>query len=322
MSQPDLISLLRAARPIAPPELRERVTLIAVDASAPERRRGLWRRAAIVLVPVAAAIVAAFVLVPRSQQRTVPVAPSAPLLRSADTVAGFAAGAVQATSTRLPAPSTTRLQRYSASLDLELATPVSVSAATQRAVAIAVSLGGYQQTVVVRTSAKTGSAQIVLRVPTGTVREAIRRLSALGRITAEDVSIQDLQVQVNTTALRIAHLQSELVALEAQQQTAEVERRVAALGAQVDQLRRARAAAVRAARYATVELQLATPEAAIPVAPGHGPLHGLGVAFRWIGIGAIYALALGAPLAALLAAVWILGRFVSRRRENGLLSRR
>ena len=65
MSQPELIAVLREARPVAPPELRERVRLIAAEAAVPPRRRVTWRRAAVVLVPVAAAIVAAVVLLPR-----------------------------------------------------------------------------------------------------------------------------------------------------------------------------------------------------------------------------------------------------------------
>ncbi len=65
MSQPDLIAALQEARPVAPAELRERVRLIAVEATAPPRRRITWRRAVVVFVPVAAAIVAAVVLLPR-----------------------------------------------------------------------------------------------------------------------------------------------------------------------------------------------------------------------------------------------------------------
>ena len=329
MSQPDLISQLRAARPVAPPELRERVRLVAVAATVPPRTRITWRRAAIVLVPVAAAILAAVVLVPHSQRQAGPVPSAIPpgplVMRSAvNSSAGFAGtahSAAQAT-TSVPSPSTTRLQTYSASLDLQLATPTAVADASRRAVAIAASLSGYQQTVVVRTAAKTGYAEIVLRIPTGNVREAIRRLSALGRITAEDVSIQDVQVQVNTDAQRITHLQAELAALATQTQTPEIQRRIAALTAQIDQLERGRAATVRAARYASVELELATPAAAVPVHHGRGPLHGLGVAFRWIGIGAVYALALGTPLAALAAALFLLARAVRRRREERLLSSR
>jgi paraquat-inducible protein B len=219
------------------------------------------------------------------------------------------------------APSRTRLQRYSASLDVELRTPTAVAAASRRAVAIAAALSGYQQSVVVRTASKTGYADIVLRIPAANVREAIRRLSALGTITAEDVAIQDVQVQVNAADQRIAGLQTQLAALESQFQTTDIQRRIASLTAQIGRLQRARASTVRAAHYATVDLRLTTPQAPVPVHNRPGPLHGLGIAFHWAWIGAVYALALGAPLAALLVAAWLLTRAVRRRREDRLLAR-
>ena len=54
---------------------------------------------------------------------------------------------------------------------------------------------------------------------------------------------------------------------------------------------------------------------------GNGPLHGLVVAFKWIGIGAVYAIALGTPLVLLIALGWFLARGMRRRREEALLSR-
>ena len=332
MSQPDLIAQLREARPAAPDELRERVRLIALEASAPPRRRITWRRAAVVFVPVAAAIAAAVVFIPGNGKQAV-VNPGGPAFgvvprviapQAAGTVPHALSGSVAAiakASPIAPAPSTTRLQRYSASLDLELPTPAAVSAASRQAVAIAASLSGYQQTVVVRTASKTGYAQIVLRIPRGNVREAISRLSALGTITGEDVAIQDLQVQVNTTDQTIARLQTQLAALETQPQTTQVQGRIASLATRIERLQRARATTVRAAHYATVELQLTTPPPATPVHHKPGPLHGLGIAFHWAWIGAVYTLALGTPLAALLAAIWLLARTVRRRREDRLLAR-
>ena len=51
MSQLDLIAELRAHRPVAPAELRERVRQLAADAPAP-RRRFTWRRALVVAIAV------------------------------------------------------------------------------------------------------------------------------------------------------------------------------------------------------------------------------------------------------------------------------
>jgi hypothetical protein len=54
---------------------------------------------------------------------------------------------------------------------------------------------------------------------------------------------------------------------------------------------------------------------------GHGPLHGLGIAFHWFWIGAVYALALIAPLVAVIVAFWLAVRALRRHREDALLSR-
>src|SRR5437773_9143894 len=96
MSQPELLARLREARPVAPPELRERVRLIAAEAAVPPRRLITWRRAAVVLVPVAAAIVAAVVLLPgRGNETTVGAGKAIPVERAAVPQAadnGLAAG--------------------------------------------------------------------------------------------------------------------------------------------------------------------------------------------------------------------------------------
>ncbi len=64
---------------------------------------------------------------------------------------------------------------------------------------------------------------------------------------------------------------------------------------------------------------MTTRPAPAPVHKGHGPLHNLGVAFRWIGIVAVYVVALAAPFVLLGVLVWLVVRAVRRRRENDLL---
>ena len=125
---------------------------------------------------------------------------------------------------------------------------------------------------------------------------------------------------MNKLVVDRARLQRELVALRAQPQSDANTARIAALTRQIQGLQRAEAATVRTARYATVRLHLGT-AAAKPAKAHHGPLHGLAVAFRWIGIGAIYVLALGAPLLLVLWLAWIAARTIRRRREDALLSR-
>src|SRR5919206_1216528 len=58
MSQPDLVRVLRDVRPATPPELRERVRLVAAQAQPPRRQVVTWRRALLVAAVVAIAVVA------------------------------------------------------------------------------------------------------------------------------------------------------------------------------------------------------------------------------------------------------------------------
>jgi hypothetical protein len=216
-----------------------------------------------------------------------------------------------------------RVQRYSATLTLRVKNSAAVSSASKRAVAIAHGLGGYELRVNVDAARSAGAADLVLRVPRTHVQEAMRRLTALGTILHEDVQVQDLQGGIDTTDRKIGRLQHRLTLLRAQPQDTKTQQQIASLTAQVERLQRNRAATIRAARYATVDVQLEAPAKPAAVVPHrhHGPLHGLGVAFRWIGIGAVYAVAIGGVFAALALLVWVAARAVRRRREDALLSR-
>jgi hypothetical protein len=335
MSQPDLLTELRAARPSAPAELRERVRLVA--AQAPPTRRVTWRRAALVLVPAVAAVVVAAVVLPRkSEQAATPTVTSLPLqTMPATTVrekaldknylsgqrqAHGAVSVVPFSALDVPAPSG-RVVRYSTYLELRVEDAAAISDATKRALRIATSLGGHLASVNVGTQGKHGTATLILRIPRQNVQKAVGRLSALGTIVGENVSIEDLTPSLNQTDRTMARLQNQLADLRAQTQTDDTKRRITALTRQIEGLQRAKANAIRAAHFATVQLELTTHKAvAKPTHHGHGPLHGLGIAFRWIGIGLVYGLALGGPLLAVVALAWLAARVVRRRREDALLS--
>ncbi len=341
MSQLDLIAEIRAARPVAPAELREHIRAIAASAAVSPRRRGTWRRALVVAVPLAAAIAGAALLLPGGNRTAVPpveslpYAPvstgapathaSAPIVRKAAASGGvFAATGTSAAGTAdaaVPAPSPGRVQRITTSLELRVPNTQAVSDDTKRAVAIAHALGGYPSSLNVQAADRAGYAEIVLRIPKRHVQQAVARLSALGTIVGENVAIKDITVQVDATARKIARLVSRLAYWQVQPASDEAAAHVAALTAQIAKLKRGRAATIHTASLATVTVQLTTRPAPPAAAPhGPGPLHGLGVAFHWIWIGAVYALALGAPLLILLALVWLAARTVRRHRENALLS--
>ena len=319
MPQRDLARELRAARPVAPGALRERVRLVA--AQAPPRRRVTRRRAAAVLVPAVAAAVAAAVLWPRAApppaERT-----AGRLAPSIEHGATGAATASAATPSSAPAPSSRRLQRYDASLELRVRDAAALAAATRRALAVAASLSGYPQSTDVSAVGRGGEAAIVLRIPVGNVERAIRRLSALGTIVAERYRVRDLTAEVRDTDRLIAGLERRLAAARARPQDARTQRLEDALTARVQALQRDRAATVRSARDATVRVQLAVRTPSPPPQPARrGPLHGIGVAFRWLGIGLLYALALGVPPAAVLTGALLAARTLRRRRDESLLSR-
>jgi hypothetical protein len=167
---------------------------------------------------------------------------------------------------------------------------------------------------------KAASADLTLKVPRNHVQTAITRLSALGTITSEQVDVQDVQAGLNATGRTIARLQAQLATLRAAEQTDTVQAKIAALTTRIQRLQRDEAAKIRAAHFATISLHLQTPTQAAPVHHGPGPLHGLGVALRWIGIGAVYALVLGLPLLLVVALCWWTVRALRRRRENELLA--
>jgi hypothetical protein len=324
MSQRDVVAEIRAAEVEAPSELRERVRLIAATAP-PERRSPFSRRRLLtVLIPVAAVVAVAVVTTRPTNHPAAVVQPFstdlAPTVTTQRAEKAAAAPSAQAGGVAL-APSATRAQKYSASLTLRVPTATAVSNATKRAIAIVSGLGGYVVSAHVDAASKNASSELVLKVPKTNVRTAIARLSALGTITAEQVDIQDLQAGIATTDRTMQRLQRQLTSLRAEPVTPAVTRQITALTARIQRLQRTEAATLRAARYATVDLQLATPAPAPPKHHGHGPLHGLDVAFRWIGIGAVYGLALGVPALVLMGLGWLGVRTIRRHRENALLSR-
>jgi hypothetical protein len=349
MSQRDLVDRLREHRPVAPAELRQSVRLIAAEATRPRRR--LWRgyvarRALAAAFAVAATALLAGVFLSRDESGPTRFSGGAPSAASRESLhnvspgdaavdqsataappplasAGATAGGSSALKSAIVPPPGTNAQRYSATLSLRLKDSAAVSEATNRALKIVAAMGGHPNTVNVDAERKDGEAYLVLKVPRARVQEAVQKLGALGTIIGADVSIKDLQAGIDTTGRTIDRLQEKLAELRAEVQTEDVVAQVETLETRIENLQRQRAATIRAAHFATVKLHMKTPPPATPPAEesGTAPLHGLGVAFRWIGIGAVYALALGTPLVLLVALGWFLARGLRRRREEALLGR-
>jgi hypothetical protein len=298
MSQRDVLAELRSARVSAPPALRERVRLVAVAEKTP-RKIVTWRRSLALLVPVAAAVAAAVVLTRPTHH------PQALQVQH---------GEAAVTAPKAFALPTTpkRAQRYGATLSLRVHDQTGLSNSVKQALRIATSLGGYASS----THVSTGSAHIVLKVPRTKVVLAFAQLAKLGTIVGERIDILDQQVAINNNLRTMALLQRQLKALRGQPQTAALKREIAQLTARIESLQRANANTIRADRYATVSLNISTPSKAAPAHHGHGPLHGIGVAFKWIGIALLYALAFGVPL----ALIWVIVRVVRKKRIDALLN--
>ena len=282
----DLIAELQAARPSAGEALRERVRTIA--AQPPPARRSLLaglslRRTGLVALPAAAALAlagaGAIGLARSGEEDRAAVAPPSAMQGVSESAPGQAQDqAARSAMKGAPAvgPTAGRPQRYSAELTLEVPNAEALSESTQEALTIVRSLGGFAVSTSFDAADQTGTAALVVRVPTAKVQDAIVRLSQLGTIVGQRVQIDDLGEQVNelerrerTLRERIARLTARLEsdALDAETR-AVLEARRNAARAELAEVRAQQAATNREASLATISLALRTDEAAAVPAAG------------------------------------------------------
>ena len=290
MTSAELMHELRSARPVAGEGLRERVLELA--AREPEPKRSLFgslsvRRLSTVALPAAAmlALVAAGAIgLSRSgESGRVASQPGESITREAAPAASPATGPAQdnalgqfKSGTTTVGPTPGRPQRFSAQLTLEVADSDALSAATQQALQITRSLGGYAVSVSYGTAEESGTASLVVRVPTAKVQDAIARLSGLGTIVGEQVQIDDLGGQLDELEQRERSLREQIARLTARLQQSELtdearavlEARRATARRELAEVRQAQAAVNREARLATISLALHTEAgAAVPATP-------------------------------------------------------
>jgi hypothetical protein len=263
----------------------------------------------------------------KAPSHTVPLSGAAGAA-SAPPPATFPSGAAtQDSGVTLP-PSRGRLARYSASMTLRVKNVDRLSSATRDAMRITRRLGGFVASVDFGTpKGDEGDSYLRVRVPVAHIQEAIVKFSQLGTITAQSVSITDVQDRVNEAGLRIARLQDrirdlrdELKGSLSAEQRVRVEQRLDAARAQLRALTESRRATVRSARLATITLELTTRKSTAvspPSKPGRIERAATGSldVLEWYGVVAIYALIVVTPLAVLLAAA-AAGRRVARRRAE------
>jgi Domain of unknown function (DUF4349) len=341
MSQPDhesIVEEIRSAPIAASPELRARVRAIAASApeAAParERRPLPWRRLALVVVPAAVAVALAVSLAAglrdsgsSGSRDAVHGEVAAPPKRSGGAADTFAAPSAKSAgtggATGLPA-TPGRAQLYEAELTLKIA---DLSAATKRALRLTRDFNGYVRSVEYGSGSERGSASLVVRIPVGSVQEALVKYSALGQILDQHVSIRDVQPQVDRRFRQLQAQRDVIAKLQAQLESpsltsaerAQLEARLVVARRQLVVLRKQQAALQRQASYATVSLDLRTRDKAVvvPHEPGRigRALHRSGEIVADEAKVLVYVLIVGAPFF-VLAAVALGGLSVRRRRRE------
>ncbi len=346
----EIVDELRATRPHATDALR--VEILALTSRPPVRPPSLFdrlrARRLLLVVPAAAglALVSAVAIgisrpesvreagANRSRESAFGTATSPAADATSEAATGADRSALKAQSSPpAPAvgPSVGRPQRYSADLQLEVRDADALSNATQEALTIVRSLGGYAVSTSFGASGETGAASLVVRVPTAKVQDALVRLSALGTIVGQQVQIDDLGDQVSGLAKREQALREQIARLTARLNTEDLEpamratlvaRRAAAQRELADV--RAQAAAVsREASLATISVGLRTEEAsAVPAVPSRfdRALDRTVAILAWEGIALLYVAVVAGPFLLFGAAMWLARRTQRRRADDRLLS--
>jgi Domain of unknown function (DUF4349) len=330
-------TLLRAHAPHAPERLRERV--LALEPR-PSRRTVLPpRRLALVVLPAALAIAVVAAVVNGVVRSGHPAAlrdhAASKSFGSAASTGG-AGGTVTApdalraaAAPNAPAIESQRLAHTDAELRLRVADTRALSQATSQATRIATALGGYAKSVDYRTpSSGAGEATLDLRVPAQNVKTAIARLSSLGTIVSQRLSVTDVQDRFRTESAQIAQLRRRAAALETALRTQVLQEsqrillqiKLAETKRALAERLNARKGTIAAAANASISLVIDTEKAVAP-APAHRSrldrmLHSAVGFLALEGVVALYALIVASPfaLAALLVWLW------RRRSVDRLLS--
>lgn len=354
-----LIYELQAARPVAPETLRQRVQTIAATESSSRPtlldrvslKRALFVLApAVLIVSVGAAAVQGIVTATSDVDQVRPVAgQEARGVEGAPPGAGAAppweatrdAGRLEATkahpfsqvpSANLPTPRG-RTQDYHAALRLRVDDVDDLSAKTQQALSLTRRYGGY----VVSTNFRNprpdaGDASLELRVPIGRVQEALVAFSELGTIMSQDVSIRDLQGQIDRYTRDIRRLRDRMAALRASlldpnlsaAERARIESELAQARSRVGTLEQERRVLLRQGRFAKISLGLTTERRAVQE-EGPGRIERAvddagSVLAKELAFG-LYVLIVASPFL-LLAALAIVGARAGRRRADQRLLER
>jgi hypothetical protein len=234
----ELVRELRALPSEASPAAREHVRALGEPAS---RRvffpQLTWRRATVVLVPAcAAALLAAAAIhgiVSSSEKNTNHLAALTTAKQQPNREAPGTNGATLSGKTRatpefglaptdaipaggVPTPNPVRHQDYEADLRVRVKDLDTLGQKTAQAMRVTQQLGGYVASLSQSsTVGQPGEADLLLRVPVAHVTDAMVRLSALGTVLEQHVSIVDLENTVQQQRQRIRALRLQIVRITA-----------------------------------------------------------------------------------------------------------
>src|ERR671934_1629798 len=337
----ELVRELRAVPSEAPRELRERVRARGEPAPRRTFRPRMSRRMLLALAPACVVAIAAGAALYTTfasssthraslgSLRANPKASPGAVSRPRAQKHGVATAPAQVTAKgygAVVAPNPNRYQDYQASLRVRVKDFDALGKRTADAMKITQSLGGFVASVQqATTSGAPGEADLVLRVPVNKVQIALIRLSALGTVLDQSVSIQDLNAVVHAQRQRILQLKVEIAKITAAlQQSLPADVRLR-LQFQLDEAKRqlasvtgTNAKTLRAAALSRISLALTTEKTA---AARHRrsflgrSTHGAITFLAAAGAIAVAALIVLSPLLAI-AAVVVLGLRTYRRREE------
>lgn len=326
---PDVLTEISAAKPAAPPELRERVRAIAAQQPAPRRSFRL-RRLMLVAAPVAAAAALGTAgVIGLTQPGDQAGGGDLPVMGAPASEAGQLRSAQPEsadTATGIPTDPG-RAQRFEGSLTLRVDDADAVSDATKRAMRLAQSLGGYVVSSSLSTGDDQGSANVTIRVPIARVQTALLRLSELGTIVHQQVSLEDLQQQLDELNRRVADLRAEIATLEQQLrgsglsdgERARLRARLEQARLELEALTSSQRQTREEASYATLTVAITTEDVFGAPPEGESRLDRVLDVLVWEALVALYVLVAVAPLAILAGIAWLVWRVRRRREEARLL---
>jgi hypothetical protein len=230
-----------------------------------------------------------------------------------------------------PVTGANRLAELRAELTLRVRSQRELANATGRAERIVRGSGGYVASARYDSGTKSGSSFLELKVPAKRAQSVLARLSALGELLGQNVSLEDLKATVDSQSAAIRSLQAQIAKLVQTLKDPTLSSRAREqlrVQLALDQSRlKGLAAARKATRargvYATITLTLTTERAQVVHSPGR--IHqafddardGLSRELAWV----VRATVVGAPVIVLVVLLLLATRQRRRRLEQRLLAR-